>query len=271
MFCCRHRWITHLAITLAFIVFFTQPPYSEQCMAQIKKPEKLSLQKAGLGMFEVYQRLIQPLEEKYGFQQFHSMPMIKADFIATPTIVFVGQYSAGKTSLIRRLLGQDYPEIRIAPEPSTDKFIFITDGFNASSIVDGHLAAMNPDGFFHSLSKFGNQFLNRFRVTSLPTWSASDHINGDTESILKSVNIVDTPGILSGEKQRLDRGYDFPGVINWFSERSSRIYLIFDPHKLDISDEMLMSVKEMYNNENAVKIRFILNKVSNFISIFPFK
>lgn len=238
LFCCHHSWVTHLSITLAVVAFFSLLPHSKSCMAQVKtNDKKLSLQKAGLSMFEVYQRLILPLEKKCGFEQFHSMPTIKADFIATPMIVFVGQYSAGKTSLIRRLLEQDYPEIRIAPEPSTDKFIFITDGFNESNIVDGHLAAMNPDGFFHSLSKFGNQFLNRFRVTSLPTRTASAHNStNETESILKSVNIVDTPGILSGEKQRLDRGYDFPGVINWFSERSSRIYLIFDPHKLDISD-----------------------------------
>lgn len=261
MFCRRLLWITHLSITLAVAGFLSLLHHSESCMPQIKNDEKLTLPKAGLGMFGVYQRSILPLEKKYGFAKFHSVPLIKADFVAPPTIIFVGQYSAGKTSLIRRLLGQDYPEIRIAPEPSTDKFIFITDGFNESNIVDGHLAAMNPNGFFHSLSKFGSQFLNRFRVTSLSTWSKSAHNNGGTESILKSVNILDTPGILSGEKQRLDRGYDFPGVINWFSERSSRIYLIFDPHKLDISDEMLMSVKEMHSNENAMKIRFILNKV----------
>ena len=56
--------------------------------------------------------------------------------------------------------------------------------------------------------------------------------------MLKGISIVDTPGILSGEKQRTDRGYDFIGVLEWFAERVDRILLLFDAHKLDISKPM---------------------------------
>ena len=58
--------------------------------------------------------------------------------------------------------------------------------------------------------------------------------------------MVDTPGILSGEKQRVDRGYDFVGVLRWFAERVDRIILLFDANKLDISDEFRRSIEAIH-------------------------
>lgn len=34
----------------------------------------------------------------------------------------MGQYSVGKTSFIRYLLGRDFPGQRVGPEPTTDRF-----------------------------------------------------------------------------------------------------------------------------------------------------
>ena len=36
--------------------------------------------------------------------------------------MLVGQYSTGKTTFIRYLLEQDFPGIRIGPEPTTDRY-----------------------------------------------------------------------------------------------------------------------------------------------------
>jgi hypothetical protein len=46
-----------------------------------------------------------------------------------------------------------------------------------------------------------------------------------------------TAGVLSGEKQRVERAYDFIQVCSWFAARCDLILLLFDPAKLDISDE----------------------------------
>ena len=77
---------------------------------------------------------------------------------------------------------------------------------------------------------------------------------------IQSITIVDTPGILSGEKQRTSRGYDFTGVLKWFADRADRILLLFDAHKLDISDEFKLSIEALKGNDD--KIRIVLNKVN---------
>ena len=72
------------------------------------------------------------------------------------------------------------------------------------------------------------------------------------------MTLVDTPGILSGEKQSINRGYDFTGVLEWFAERVDRIILLFDAHKLDISDEFRRGIEALHGFDD--KIRIVLNK-----------
>jgi hypothetical protein len=72
------------------------------------------------------------------------------------------------------------------------------------------------------------------------------------------VTLVDTPGILSGEKQRIGRTYEFTSVIEWFSSRCDVILLLFDAHKLDISDEFKNAIEALRGQDD--KIRVVLNK-----------
>jgi hypothetical protein len=64
------------------------------------------------------------------------------------------------------------------------------------------------------------------------------------------ITLVDTPGVLSGEKQRIDRSYDFINVVEWFASRCDVILLLFDPHKLDISDEFKAAISSLRGHDD---------------------
>jgi hypothetical protein len=112
--------------------------------------------------------------------------------------------------------------------------------------IPGNALSVHPDLPFRGLERFGVSFLSRFEGSQTPS------------SVLKSIILVDTPGILSGEKQRTNRGYDFTKVVSWFADRADLIILLFDAHKLDISDELRNAIDVLKGHED--KIRCILNK-----------
>ncbi|CAH8568017.1 unnamed protein product [Dicrocoelium dendriticum] len=193
---------------------------------------------------DLYMKRLLPLEEKFLFSKFHSPPLDAGDFTSKPMILLLGQYSTGKTTFIKYLLGSSFPGMHIGPEPTTDKFCVVMDG--DQGIIPGNALVVDASKPFRPLSRFGNNFLNRFQCCTLKN------------PVLDSVIIVDTPGILSGEKQRLDRGYDFTAVVHWFAEVVDRIILLFDAHKLDISDEFRRVIESLRDYDD--KIRIVLNK-----------
>ena len=197
------------------------------------------------GLKRVYRQKLLPLEKASLFGEFHSPYLHEGDFEAKPMVLLIGQYSTGKTTFIRYLLERDFPGMRIGPEPTTDRFMAIMHGPH-EQVTPGNALAVDPKRQFGALQHFGNSFLSKLEASFLPS------------PVLESITLIDTPGILSGEKQRLHRGYDFEGVIGWFADRADMIILLFDAHKLDISDEFRRVIDIIKKNQD--KIRVVLNK-----------
>jgi len=211
-----------------------------------KKSEPLAIyDDITTGLKEVYKRHLLPLEKEYKFHEIQSPMLEDPDFDGKPMVMLIGQYSTGKTTFIRYLLERDFPGMRIGPEPTTDNFHIINYAEEEGKIP-GNVLAVDSSKPFRHLQQFGGTFLTRFEASQT------------NAEVLKSVSILDTPGVLAGEKQLVNRGYEFTGVLSWFAERADRIILLFDAHKLDISDEFKSAIQAIRKNED--KIRIVLNK-----------
>eukprot|EP01111_Echinosteliopsis_oligospora_P015488 TRINITY_DN6144_c0_g1_i1.p1 TRINITY_DN6144_c0_g1~~TRINITY_DN6144_c0_g1_i1.p1 ORF type:complete len:521 (+),score=139.57 TRINITY_DN6144_c0_g1_i1:59-1621(+) len=197
------------------------------------------------GLKNIYKQKMKPVEQMYMYDQCHSPLLKDADIEAKPMVLLLGQYSTGKTTFIRTLLEKDFPGMHIGPEPTTDRFMAVMYG-HEDRVVPGNTAVMQEDQPFSALSRFGTGFLGKFQISTVSC------------PLLQKITLVDTPGVLSGEKQRLGRSYDYPAIVAWFAERAHLILLLFDAFKLDISDEFKTIMESLQGHED--KMRIILNK-----------
>lgn len=197
------------------------------------------------GLRQIYFSKIRPLEESYKFGHFFTPLLSDGDFEAKPSVLLLGQYSTGKSTFIKYLLGRDYPGIHIGPEPTTDRFVVVMHGPEERR-TPGNTIVVQPDKPYQGLAQFGNGFLSKFEAAQCEN------------RLLEEVTLVDTPGVLSGEKQRIERSYDFIQVCGWFAARCDLILLLFDPYKLDISDEFKSVIAALRGHDD--KVRVVLNK-----------
>lgn len=126
-----------------------------------RKKEPELFQTVAEGLRQLYAQKLLPLEEHYRFHEFHSPALEDADFDNKPMVLLVGQYSTGKTTFIRHLIEQDFPGMRIGPEPTTDSFIAVMHG-PTEGVVPGNALVVDPRRPFRKLNAFGNAFLNRY-------------------------------------------------------------------------------------------------------------
>lgn len=196
-------------------------------------------------LWQIYSTIVMPIERKVHLDHFGSTSVTEEEFEAKPQVLLLGQYSTGKTTMIKWLIGSESSHFDIRPQPSTDKFMAVVHG-DDECVLKGNAAATLRQLPYQGLSVFGGNFLKSFEALVTPS------------DLLRELTFIDTPGVLSGNKQRLGRVYDYARVVAWMAQRADLIILTFDAHKLDISDEFqeVMEVLKPF----ADKTRCVLNK-----------
>ena len=192
----------------------------------------------------VYNKIIYPIEERYKYDTFRPSWFSETLVQTKPFVTFMGPFSSGKSTFINHLLESNY--LWTGPQPTTDKFTVVLHGDQPQQI-GGRVLANQQDLPFRGLNAFGDQFL--------------EHLDGYqiNHEILKSVTLVDTPGVLEAAGDIHSRRYDYIKVCRWFVERSDLVFVLFDPTKLDAGMELKMLFKHALKG-NESKIRIILNK-----------
>lgn len=165
------------------------------------------------------------------------------------TIAFVGEFSAGKTSIVNRILSQDNPNIPLLPvstKATTAIPTYIAGGvaetYNFVTPND-KLKAINEDIF----KKVSKEVLDEIKgVSSLIKYFVMTYKNPN----LNGLSILDTPGFNSNDAEDKVRTID---VIN----ECDALFWVFDVNAGTVNRSSITLIKEKLNKPLIV----VINKV----------
>lgn len=195
-------------------------------------------------LLRLYRTTVEPMEQRFLYDQFKPSWFSEAIVQKKPFITFLGPFSAGKSTFINYLMQSNY--LLTGPQPVTDKFTVIMHGDEVQQIP-GRVLVADSSQPFRGLQQFGDSFLECFQGVVAP------------HPILRSVSLIDTPGVLEAAGDGHQRRYDYVKVCRWFVEKSDLVFFLFDPSKLDAGPELRMLFKHALRGFES-KIRIVLNK-----------
>ena len=192
-----------------------------------------------------------PLAQSYYYT--FSRPSVTVG--GTPTVIFLGNHSSGKSSLVNWILGA--PTVQdTGVAPTDDGFTVIVYGESEEDIVGPAAMARLPEEF-RALEPLGPSFLQHLKVKVR---------NRET---LKRVNIVDSPGMIDSAVTESQRDYDFGEAVKRLAQLCDMVFFLFDPEKPGTTGE---TVNVFSNCLRGVefKLRVLLNKCDAFTSTYDF-
>lgn len=193
---------------------------------------------------QIYADHVEPLENKFAYDVFRPSRFKENIVQKKPFVTFLGPFSAGKSTFINYLMQSNY--LLTGPQPVTDKFTVIMHGDEITQ-VPGRVLIADSSQPFRGLNQFGDAFADCFQGLLAP------------HPILRSVSLIDTPGVLEAAGDIHSRRYDYVKICRWFIEKSDLVFFMFDPTKLDAGNELRMLFKHGLRGFES-RTRIILNK-----------
>ena len=172
-----------------------------------------------------------------------------------PLVLFIGNYSSGKSTFINEFLGKDIQ--RTGQSPTDDSFTIISapDPGEPEGDLTGS-TVVNDDRFpFEPLRGFGEKLQSHLVMKRVKS------------PVVENIALIDTPGMLDSVTEQ-DRGYDYLGVIGELAKLSDLIVLMFDPHKAGTIKETYKVLRvTLPGSTGEDRVRFVLNRIDECESL----
>lgn len=192
-----------------------------------------------------------PLAQSYYYT--FSRPSVTVG--GTPTVIFLGNHSSGKSSLVNWILGA--PAVQdTGVAPTDDGFTVIIYGENEEDIVGPAAVARLPEEF-RALEPLGPSFLQHLKVKVR------------NREMLKRVNIVDSPGMIDSSAAESQRDYDFGEAVKRLAQLCDMVFFLFDPEKPGTTGETVNVFSKCLRGAEF-KLRVLMNKCDAFTSLYDF-
>ena len=197
-----------------------------------------------------YSDPLEPVSKQFMFRH----PPTIGELRRPPQVLLLGNHSSGKSTFINYLLGSEVQKTGVAP--TDDSFTIITWGAERAD-RDGPAVVSNPDLPYEGLRHFGDQLVSHVRLKRRQA------------DLLRTVTLIDSPGMIDEAKAEGGRGYDFPGAIRWFAEQADLVIVFFDPDKPGTTGETLQVFKDSLSGIDH-KLLIVMNKMDQFQNLHDF-
>lgn len=203
-------------------------------------------------LVEIVQDRLSPLALRYHY----SHTSLEASIKWKPTVLILGNYSSGKSTLVNELVGANVQDTGQAP--TDDSFTVITHDSSVADapiVRDGQVLMGDPRYPFSALRRHGKRFAAHLRLKLV------------NAAMLENLALIDTPGMLDSVAEN-DRGYNYQEVIGELAQLSDLVLMIFDPHKAGTIREVYESLRETLPQKSFEdRVLFVLNRVDECESL----